>query len=254
MDAEEILAKMNEGENVEEWRQNTSHRVVFSNCIIAEGLSKSTHAKGEHSKGSLIHDNATEILVIGNLFANNMRRNPYCKGGTQVAIINNYIYNPGSAAIHYKLVKQEWRGKKAVCGKIVAVGNVINFGQDTKKNMPGGSFQNPVEVYWQDNISSMTGAEQLTGSYTLLEGAPFWPDGLAVKPAAEVKESVLRNAGAFPWERDDIDKRIILEVKTGKGKIIDSEKEVGGYPNLNPVYRKFNVSEWDLHSLTKKTE
>jgi len=243
-----------EGDNTEEWRMNTSHRVVFSNCIIAEGLSKSTHAKGEHSKGSLIHDNATEILVIGNLFANNMRRNPYCKGGTQVVILNNYIYNPGRAAIHYKLVKREWRGKEPVTGIIVAVGNVITPGEDSKRNLSGGSFERPVHVYWKDNmVISLTDSKELSGTYSLLDSVPFWPEGLVTNPAGEVKESVLKNAGAFPFDRDEIDKRIILEVQSGKGKIIDSEKEVGGYPHIEPVYRKFDENEWDLNSLTKKT-
>jgi len=229
--------------------------VVFSNCIIAEGLSKSNHAKGEHSKGSLIHDNATEILVIGNLFANNMRRNPYRKGGTQVAILNNYIYNPGGAAIHYKLEKQEWRGKDPVTGIIVAVGNVINFGEDSRRNISAGSFESPVQVYWKDNrVIAMNEPKALSGNYTLLDSVPFWPEGLEVKPAAEVKESVLKNAGAFPFNRDEIDSRIILEGQTGKGKIIDSEKKVGGYPHIEAVYRRFNADEWDLNSLTKKSE
>ena len=75
---------------------------------------------------------------------------------------------------------------------------------------------------------------------------------MVVKPATDVKKLVLNNAGAFPWERDDIDKRIITEVKSGTGKIIDSEKEVGGYPIIKPVYRKFEAEEWDLNTLTKK--
>jgi hypothetical protein len=58
-----------EGNSPGEWRKNTSHKILFSHCIIAEGLSNSTH-----SKGSLIHDNATEVLIIGNLFAHNVQR------------------------------------------------------------------------------------------------------------------------------------------------------------------------------------
>ena len=95
-----------EGENVEEWRENTSHKILISNCLIAEGLSKSTHAKGEHSKGSLVHDNTTEIAIVGNLYASNMRRNPFFKGGSQGIVANNYISNPGSAIIHYNLSPQ----------------------------------------------------------------------------------------------------------------------------------------------------
>ena len=241
------------GDNTDEWRKNTSHRIVFSNCIIAEGLSKSTHSKGEHSKGSLIHDNTTEILIIGNLFANNMQRNPYCKGGTQVTIINNYIYNPGKAVIHYNLVRREWKGSDWVTGKIVIVGNSIEFGNDSRSNISGGSFRGPVEVFWKDNlITAESNVKELSGNYTLLKSAPFWPEGLVIKPVNDVKESVLKNAGAFPWDRDDIDKRIISEIQMGTGKIIDSEKDVGGYPKINPVYRKFIANEWDLKTLTKK--
>ena len=242
------------GKNIDVWRKNTSHKIVFSNCIIAEGLSNSTHKKGEHSKGSLIHDNATEILIIGNLFANNMRRNPYCKGGTQVTILNNYIYNPGTAAIHYCLVSSEWKGLDWITGTIVSVGNSIEFGNDTRRTVSGAKFHNgPVEVFWKDNlITAKVDVKKLSGNYTPLESAPFWPEGLVVKPATDVKKLVLNNAGAFPWERDDIDKRIITEVKSGTGKIIDSEKEVGGYPIIKPVYRKFEAEEWDLNTLTKK--
>jgi len=90
-----------DGSGPEEWRENTSHRIVISNCIIAEGLSNSTHSKGEHSKGTLVHDNASDILITGNLYASNMQRNPLFKGGARGVVVNNYIYNPGNAAIHF---------------------------------------------------------------------------------------------------------------------------------------------------------
>ena len=50
------------GDTPEQWREGTSHRITFSNNILAEGLGYATHAKGEHSKGSLIHDNARCLL------------------------------------------------------------------------------------------------------------------------------------------------------------------------------------------------
>jgi len=33
-----------------------SHRITYSHNLICEGPSNSVHDKGEHSKGSLIHD------------------------------------------------------------------------------------------------------------------------------------------------------------------------------------------------------
>ena len=53
----------------DEWRAATSHRITLSNNIAAEGLAWSTHGKIEHSKGTLIHDNAADILLVDNLYA-----------------------------------------------------------------------------------------------------------------------------------------------------------------------------------------
>ena len=59
------------GSTPEEWRRGTSHNITFSNNISGESLAYSTHSKGEHSKGSLIHDNVTGLLIVGNLYAHN---------------------------------------------------------------------------------------------------------------------------------------------------------------------------------------
>ncbi len=242
-----------EGSNPEEWRKNTSHKITFSNCIIAEGLSNSTHSKGEHSKGSLIHDNTSEILITGNLYANNKQRNPFFKGGAEGVVVNNYICNPGNAAIHFSLVASEWEGHEWIKGGMTVEANVIEYGKNSSKTMPAGAFKGPVDLYWQNNkIVAETTVKDLSGSHTAVEIAPFRPQGLVCLPVDKVRNQVLENAGAFPWQRDDIDKRIISDIKTGNGKIIDSENEVGGYPVFEPVYRKFNADEWDLIKLMKK--
>ncbi len=241
------------GNTPDEWRKNTSHKVTISNCIIAQGLSNSTHSKGEHSKGSLIHDNATEILVYGNLYADNVERNPFFKGGVQGSIVNNFIYNPGKAAIHYALVESEWVGHEWITGKMSVEGNYIEYGPNTSDKISAGKFGGPVEVYWKDNkIVAKKPASELTGSYTLVENRPVWPNGLVPYPASEVKAHVLKNAGAFPWDRDEVDKTIIAGAKNGDGKIIDSEAEAGGYPPIKPVYRSFNPEDWDMVTLTKR--
>jgi len=48
--------------------------------------------------------------------------------------------------------------------------------------------------------------------------------------AAEAFELVLRNAGATRPRRDSVDARIVSNVRNGTGKIINDEKEVGGWP------------------------
>ena len=274
-----------DGKTVEEWRENTSHKITFSNCIIAQGLSHSTHSKGEHSKGTLVHDNATEILIYGNLYANNVERNPLIKGGVQAAIVNNLIYNPGNAAIHYNLSPGEWKGREWVTGKMSVEGNYIEFGSNSSERIAAANLRGPLEIYWKDNMiikknqkendkaeetifrySNKFIEEKTTniidllhenivksdGIEVLVEARPVWPKGLVPILASEVKEHVLSNAGAFPWDRDEIDQKIIEGVETGNGRIINSETEVGSYPEIKMVYRKFIANEWDLISLTKK--
>ena len=89
------------GKTVEEWHNGTSRNITFSYNLAAEGLADTSHPKGEHSKGSLIHDNATGILFYRNIWAHNVERSPLIKGGAQAAMINNLIYDPGKRAMHY---------------------------------------------------------------------------------------------------------------------------------------------------------
>lgn len=232
------------GETVEEWRKNTSHRVTFSNCLIAECLRS-------HSMGSLIHDNATEIAIIGNLFVSNVKRHPYFKGGATGVVVNNYIFNPGDRAIMYALIGNQWKGRKKVTGQMAIVGNVMEYGADTESGVPLFRLHGdgPVEVYLKDNVARDRAGKDVdmigfTSSLVSREtkgppedrlcrrtdAAPLWPEGLEARPGAEVKDYVLKNAGARPWDRDETDMRIIRGVLDGTARIIDSEQEVEGYP------------------------
>lgn len=242
------------GATVDAWRTRTSHDVTFSHCIIAEGLSNSAHAKGEHSKGSLIHDNARRISIIGNLYASNVERNPLFKGGVQGVIVNNVIDNPGRKALHYGLVASEWTGHDYVAGQMAAVGNVLLYGPDTRDGvafvMVGGD--GPLELFLADNLTfdragrpvepfAITTKDSKTVGVKMLSAAPIWPVGLTARPAASVKEAVLNQAGARPWDRDDVDQRIVRQVRAGQGKIIDSQDAVGGYPHPARTERKLDV-------------
>jgi hypothetical protein len=249
------------GHGIDEWRRNTSHDVTFRHCIIAEGLSRSTHIKGEHSKGSLIHDNATRIAIIGNLYASNVERNPLFKRGVQGVIVNNLIDNPGSRAVHYGLVPSEWEGHPYEIGKMVLVGNVLQYGPDTKEKraLLSLSGDGSLEVFAQDNLaldragqpvefSEITSRTKLA-TLTKLDTLPFWPEGFRARPAAEVKAEVLRQAGARPWDRDEVDQRVVRQVVEGKGRIIDSQEQVGGYPKPALTRRALavpreNVDAW----------
>lgn len=248
------------GDTLEQWRANTSHRITFSNNLIAEGLAHSSHGKGEHSKGSLIHDNARDILIVGNLYAHNNERNPMFKGGTQGTVINNLIYNPGQRAVHYNLVAAEWEGHPYQDGRLSLIGNVMRGGPDTPQNavffMFGGSGW--LDLYLQDNIAVDRIGEPLPmrGRYSTapagvraLKTAPALPFGVRLLPAKDVQDAVIANAGARPWDRDDIDRRILADTIEGRGEIIDSEQDVGGYPKHAETRQSFVEADWNLDTM-----
>ena len=251
------------GSTPAEWRQGTSHDITFSNNLIGESLAYSTHSKGEHSKGSLIHDNVTGLLIVGNLYAHNYERSPLFKGGVHGIIANNLIYNPGPRAIHYNLAPEEWGTVPFEVGKMTVVGNVLRAGPSTPTDqlafmMIGGAGD--VEYYGRDNIAVDQVGEPLRmfGRYTTapariieVRRPPVWWEGLAPIPAEQVQVSVLSQVGARPWDRDMRDVLLIAEVAEGRGEIIDHEREVGGYPAVTEATRKpFNPDDWDLRFMT----
>ena len=242
-----------EGSSPDDWRSNTSHAVTFSNNIIAEGLSYATHQKGEHSKGSLIHDNTSEIAIVKNLYASNVQRNPYFKGGARGVVVNNYIYNPGRKAMHYNLPSSEWQGYSYQTGKMTVIGNVLQYGPNTRNLSLLDVGNGPAEIYLEDNMAkdqSGKSVDVYDGSISkLVNIKPVWIDNLQPIPASDVRDYIVQNAGARPWDRDAIDTRIINEMLRGTGQIIDFETEVGGYPDHQPTYAPFNEEEWDLRTM-----
>lgn len=250
------------GDTPEAWREGTSRRVTFSNNLIAEGLAFATHGKGEHSKGSLIHDNVTDILIVGNLYAHNYERNPLFKGGVRGMIVNNLIYDPGPRALHYNLIAEEWVDHAPQLGRMVAIGNVLRAGPSTPADvafmMLGGSGS--VEWYAEDNLAVDRLGRPLpaTARYTTAAAQlipitrPALPEGVSVLPAVDVQDQVIRNAGARPWDRDPIDARIVANVIEGRGAIISSEREVGGYPAYPETRQPFDPAAWNPGDMTRR--
>jgi len=249
------------GNTPDEWRKGTSHRITFSNNIIAEGLATSVHVKGEHSKGSLIHDNVSDILIVGNLYAHDKERSPLFKGGVRGAIINNLIYDPGQRAIHYNLIAEEWGDHPYQTGEMTVIGNVLRGGQSTQPGLPlvtvGGSGD--LALYERDNIAVDRWGSPLPlrGSYTtapiriLKLPAPLLL-GVTPIPAREVQDYVIKNAGAFNWQRDHEDARVVADTIEGRGYIIDSQSEWGGYPKPEMTVQPFDPAKWDLADMTPK--
>ena len=252
------------GSTVEDWRKGTSRNITFSYNLAAEGLADSSHPKGEHSKGSLVHDNATGILFYRNIWAHNVERSPLLKGGVQAAMVNNLIYDPAKRAVHYNLMALEWAGQPYVTGELSAVGNVMRGGPSTDEGLPflmlGGDGD--LLYYGKDNIAVDKHGKALPafGRYGETQAklipskkpVSWWP-GLSVLPARDVETHVLALAGARPWDRDMHDIRVLFFIAEGRGEILDDESRVGGYGTVQPTAAPFVESDWNLDTMEPKS-
>ena len=106
-----------------------------------------------------------------------------------------------------------------------------------------------VQGYLRDvgyHISNLQRGVNEMEELVALHALPF---GVTLQPSAQVQDAVIANAGATPWNRDPIDRRIVADVIEGRGEIIDSQDEVGGYPQYAETRRPFVESEWDLDTM-----
>lgn len=227
-----------------------THRVFMRDCLIAEGLDDSTHHKVHHSKGTLIDAGTQQVAIVNCLYASNVERNPVIHPGCSAVVVNTVIANPGQRSIHSSSDGKDPNIPKA---RMSIVGNVVLFGKATKAS--SAIFEGAADGYFKDNEGYDWLGEPLPVlrvPFETLSEPPLWPEGLIAKTPTAALWHVTRFVGARPAERDAIDQRIVTQAVTGKAKIIDSQDEVGGYPNFEPVKRKLDVPEQNRREWLEK--
>lgn len=217
-------------------------QVSFRNCIVAEALNHASHQKGPHSKGSLVFGGTQEVAIVGCLYSSNVERNPLFQPGTSGVIVNNVICNPGQRAFHGG-IPGEGNGDSDALPRISVVGNVVYYGKESKRSARA-IFEGRADAYFKDNEGyDWFGKplDLLRQPFPILDAPPAWPEGLAAKTHAAAIFQVARFAGARPAQRDPIDQRIVAQALSGTARIIDSQNDVGGYPNYQPTQRRVEV-------------
>ncbi len=233
-------------------------------CLISESLYFAGHVKGAHGYGGIWGGQGATFHH--NLLAHHTSRTPRFNGSRYsgqpekeiVDFTNNVIYNWGfNSAYGGEAGNQNIRS------------NYYKFGPATKSGVkyrivepsdPAGKWyvQNNY-VFGNDAISNDNWNGGVQGSFAVYQKnkkitVPFPAAQLNIHTPLEAFNLVMNNVGAVFPKRDEIDARIINEVKTGTasftGKtyaklqgldtskiygIIDSQKEVGGWPTLNSI-------------------
>ena len=240
------------------WKK-TSKSITFSNNIISEGLYESTHVKGIHSMGTLVHDYVKNIAIVGNLYSQNNERNPFLKPNVRAFIANNLIYNTKNRAIHSSWPVEEYVNAPDSLrrARITSIGNVVIPGVDTPDELC--VMQGPLKVYQRDNayIENILSKENLEHKVLcpeieILAKSPIWSDKYRLIKAKDVPANVLKNAGSRPKYRNAIDQRIVNDVINKTGKLINSQNEVEGYPNYPQTNRTLQIPEKNIEQWLEK--
>jgi len=208
-------------------------------CLIAEALNRSVHRKGPHGYGSLVRA-AGGVTLHHNLWAHNAARNPrlgddYGRPPWPLFDVrNNVVYDYGEIA----------SGMTGDNLEANYVGNYVRPGpsSDTKRGVVVLTDTAAVRYHVAGNV--VEGRPGTTADNRLLfdrleaggrrlvtlVDEPFDVPPVRTTDAAQALWDVLAGVGATRPRRDAVDARIVREVATRSGRIIDSQREVGGWP------------------------
>ena len=227
-------------------------------CIVSESLKESVHGKGSHGYGGIW--GGKNASFHHNLLAHHDSRNPRfdhdyvnttCIG--PIDFVNNVVYNWGGNSAY----GGEGSSKGGGGRHINFVNNYFKPGPSTKSSVntrlvdpwtscsnctdkSGGSVVAP-KIYLTGN--TMTSSADVTAdnwlgstkSKSVAGVSTRWTDGLTAllneQTAAQAYETVLAKAGCSLC-RDAIDTRILNDVRNATGSLINTQSQVGGWPEL----------------------
>jgi hypothetical protein len=243
--------------NIETWYRVRDATIQWS--LISEGLNDSTHSKGAHSKGLMIGGykgsetggiGSENISVLNNLMAHNADRNPLMQLCGIAQVMNNVTYNPMYTFSHQQLNCPLGESYINWINNYHKKGPSSVSDSDLKVIPAGDGTWWPGKVYVKGNIGPSRPSDALseTSWVEVKSGAPSGVIVTTPAPAPAVYStsalaaynSVIADGGVGnsrglscdgSWynRRDAIDARVINEVKTGTGKIIDDPSQVGGW-------------------------
>ena len=217
-------------------------------CLVSESLTRSLHHKGAHGYGGLWGGPGGSWHH--NILAHHSSRNPRASGNAESGLFdyrNNVIYNWGfNSAYGGELWPRNWINNYYKYGPATSekVRRRIFLQSDPKGKMyVAGNFVWGYPEVSADNWKGIDFAPDGTASEaTLRAQEPFIVPPVTTQTAEAAYELVLAKAGSS-HVRDSVDQRIIEEIRGGTARfgesyagggkgIIDSQKAVGGWPEL----------------------
>lgn len=202
-------------------------------------------------RGTLESDNKTYYgkMDISNNVVYNWWKRTTDGGNRRTNFVNNF-YKMGHQSRDMYIINLSDKLTDYDCMQAYVSGNVM-------QRLDGTYSLSPSDDAWA--LGKATGSP--TGKYTLEDmrsDEPFFPNYITLETAEEAYDTVITNVGANVPSLDYIDSRYIKETTTGtytyKGSkqgllgIIDSQDDVGGYPNEEKFPSVVTADDFDKDS------
>jgi hypothetical protein len=217
-------------------------------CFITEALNSENHGYGSLIRGC----RGARYSYHHNLYAHNRGRNPRPgnyddrnphdedPNGLLLDFRNNVIYNWGGGHAGYNADKESVTRLNYVDNYLVPGADSSPYGRAYQEGSPydrGYFAGNYYEHYRPDNPWSLVDFDgwkaRLISLYKRSE--PFETGLIATQEAPDGYRAVLEAGGASLPRRDAVDRRIVEDVLNGTGRIIKSQSEVGGWPEMQSI-------------------
>jgi len=215
--------------------------------FITESLNKSLHVKGAHGFGSLIAGGfGTRISFHHNLWAHHSGRNPRPGNPAQPERDNIGAFHDYRSNVFY-----DWGGGHAGYNADTGLAkrSLVKYNFVDNTYLPGPAstgriaFNESNELAQAFFAGNTMNGEMPADPWSLTNGkngaswrlaqpvevAPVTPEA-----ATSAYERVLASAGAS-LARDAVDQRVVASVRERSGGLIDSQKDVGGWPELKSL-------------------
>ena len=214
-------------------------------CFITEALNPKNHSFGSLIRGC----HGARYTYHHNLYADNRNRNPrpgnyddrnpheQDPNGLLLDFRNNVIYNwigtyAGYNADKDSVTKLNYVGNYVVPGPNSNVtGIAYQEGSPYNQGYFAGNYYNhglPENPWSVVDFRDWNGRQILAYK----QSGPFETGPITTQDAKDAYRDVLGHGGATLPRRDAVDRRIVEEVTSGKGHILNSQTEVGGWPDL----------------------
>jgi len=204
-------------------------------CIVSEGLALSAHPKNRHGYGGIW--GGERNTYHHNLIAHQGGRQPrfgYTEGiNLEVDHYNNVVYDHGYTSVYggewangINIVGNYYKPGPTTIGEVAPV--IVSANRGGQWYVAG----NHVDGYADVTAHNRRGIRYPIGGIVELSEPQPIPGRGDVESAAKAYEAVLANAGAILPQRDAADARVVNDVRNGTGRLINSQKEVGGFPAL----------------------